>query len=110
MYTHRAGRKPALQQNWQSSENHNIFREKNTIFNEHPVPAHKNRISEIVELRRKLVHEPSKKLPYMALCNPTGFFVLRIRTQLYKNIERSTITAFHRLETSLVQSLVSYLL
>ena len=29
VYTQQAGRKPALQQNWQSSEN--------TIFNEHPV-------------------------------------------------------------------------
>ena len=36
VYTHQAGRTTALQQNWQSSENHNILR-KNTIFNEHPV-------------------------------------------------------------------------
>ena len=34
MYTHQAGRTPALQQNWQ--KNHKILR-KNTIFNEHPV-------------------------------------------------------------------------
>ena len=33
-----AGRTPALQQNWQSSENHNILR-KNTIFNEHLVES-----------------------------------------------------------------------
>ena len=33
VYTHKAGRKPALQQNWQSSEKS----QKNTIFNEHPV-------------------------------------------------------------------------
>ena len=31
-----AGQTPALQQNWQSSENHNILR-KNTMFNEHPI-------------------------------------------------------------------------
>ena len=37
MYTHQAGRKPALQQNWQSSEKSQNFKEKNTIFNEHPV-------------------------------------------------------------------------
>ena len=36
LYTHQAGRKPALQQNWQSSEKSQIFKEKNTIFNEHP--------------------------------------------------------------------------
>ena len=37
MYTHQAGRKPVLQQNWQSSEKSQNFKEKNTIFNEHPV-------------------------------------------------------------------------
>ena len=37
VYTHQAGRKPALQQNWQSSEKSQNFKEKNTIFNEHPV-------------------------------------------------------------------------
>ena len=36
VYTHRAGQTPALQQNWQSSENHKIVW-KNTIFKEHPV-------------------------------------------------------------------------
>ena len=30
------GQTPEKQQNWQSSENHNIIR-KNTILNEHPV-------------------------------------------------------------------------
>ena len=34
VYTHKAGRTPALQQNWQSSEN---SKRKNTIFNEQPV-------------------------------------------------------------------------
>ena len=37
VYTKQAGRKPALQQNWQSSEKSQNFKEKNTIFNEHPV-------------------------------------------------------------------------
>ena len=37
VYTHQAGRKPALQQTWHSSENHKILRKKTTIFNEHPV-------------------------------------------------------------------------
>jgi len=37
VYTHQAGRTPALQQNWQSIENNKILRKKNTIFNEHPV-------------------------------------------------------------------------
>ena len=32
-----AGRTPALQQNWQSSEKSQHFKEKKTIFNEHPV-------------------------------------------------------------------------
>ena len=36
VYTHHAGRKQALQQNWQSSEKSQHFKE-NTIFNEHPV-------------------------------------------------------------------------
>ena len=36
--THQASRTPALQQNWQSSENSKIVR-KNTIFNERPVDA-----------------------------------------------------------------------
>ena len=36
VYTHQAGRTPALQQNWQSSENSKNVR-KYTIFNEHPV-------------------------------------------------------------------------
>ena len=36
VYTHRAGRIPALQQNWQSSEKSQNFNE-NTIFIEHPV-------------------------------------------------------------------------
>ena len=44
MYTHQAGRKPAQQQNWQSYKNHTILR-KNTIFNEHPVPAGEAKIS-----------------------------------------------------------------
>ena len=34
VYTHQAGRTPALQQNWQ--KNHNILRKKHN-FNEHPV-------------------------------------------------------------------------
>ena len=38
VYTRQAGRTPALQQNWQSSENSKNLR-KNTIFNEHPVAA-----------------------------------------------------------------------
>ena len=38
VYTRQAGRKPALQQSWQSSETSQHFKEKNTIFNEHPVP------------------------------------------------------------------------
>ena len=33
LYTHQAGRRPALQQNWQSSEKSQNFKEKNTIFN-----------------------------------------------------------------------------
>ena len=37
MYTHQAGRKPALQQNWQGSEKITTFYGKNTIFKEHPV-------------------------------------------------------------------------
>ena len=37
VYTHQAERTPALQQNWQSSEKSQSFKEKNTIFNEHPV-------------------------------------------------------------------------
>ena len=37
VYTHQAGRTPALQQNWQSSEKSQHFKEKNTIFNKHPV-------------------------------------------------------------------------
>ena len=37
MYTHKAGRKPALQQNWQGSEKITTFYGKNTIFKEHPV-------------------------------------------------------------------------
>ena len=37
VYTHPAGRTPALQQNWQSSEKLHNFKEKNTNFNEHPV-------------------------------------------------------------------------
>ena len=32
-----AGKTPALQQNWQSPEKSQHFKEKNTIFNEHPV-------------------------------------------------------------------------
>ena len=36
VYTHQAVRTPALQQNWQSSEESQNFKE-NTIFNEHPV-------------------------------------------------------------------------
>ena len=35
-----AGRTPALQQNWQSLEKSQLFKEKNTIFNEHPVRYH----------------------------------------------------------------------
>ena len=31
-YTHQAGRKPALQHTWQSSENHKIFRKKHNIW------------------------------------------------------------------------------
>ena len=31
VYTHRAGRTPALQQNWQSSEKSQIFKEKHYI-------------------------------------------------------------------------------
>ena len=31
VYTHQVGRTPALQQNWQSSENHNILRKKHNI-------------------------------------------------------------------------------
>ena len=38
VYTHQAGRTPALQRNLQSSEKSQIFRKK-TIFNEHPVPS-----------------------------------------------------------------------
>ena len=34
-----AGRTPALQQNWQSSEKSQHFKEKTTIFNKHPVGA-----------------------------------------------------------------------
>ena len=42
VYTHQAGRTPALlQQNWQSSEKSQNFKEKNTIFNEHPVYKYK---------------------------------------------------------------------
>ena len=37
VYTHQTGRKPALQQNWQSSEKSQNFKDKKTIFNEHPV-------------------------------------------------------------------------
>ena len=36
--THQAGRTSALQQNWQSSEKSQSFKEK-TIFNEHPVAS-----------------------------------------------------------------------
>ena len=40
MYTHQAGRTPALQQNWQSSEKiTKIFKEKSTIFSAHSVYA-----------------------------------------------------------------------
>ena len=38
VYTHQAGRAPALHQNWQSSEKSQHFKEK-TIFNEHPVDS-----------------------------------------------------------------------
>ena len=37
LYTHQAGRTPALKQNWPSSEKSQNFKEKNAIFNEHPV-------------------------------------------------------------------------
>ena len=37
VYTHQASRKPALQQNWQSPKKSQNFKEKNTIFKEHPV-------------------------------------------------------------------------
>ena len=33
VYTHQAGRTPALQQDWQSSEKSQHFKEKNTIIN-----------------------------------------------------------------------------
>ena len=36
VYTHQAGRTPALQQNWQRLEKSQNYKE-NTIFNEHPV-------------------------------------------------------------------------
>ena len=36
VYIHQAGRTPALQHNWQSSEKSPNFKEK-SIFNEHPV-------------------------------------------------------------------------
>ena len=39
VYTHQAGRTPAPQQYWQSSEKSQKFKE-NTIFNEHPVQPH----------------------------------------------------------------------
>ena len=39
VYTHMAGRTPALQQNWQSPEKSQNLKEKNTICNEHPVCA-----------------------------------------------------------------------
>ena len=37
VYAHQAGRTPALQQNWQSSEKLLKILWKNKIFNEHPV-------------------------------------------------------------------------
>ena len=46
VYTRQAGRTPALQQNWQSSEN-----SKNTIFNKHPVP---NRGTDITNPKKRL--------------------------------------------------------
>ena len=39
-----AGQTPALQQNWQSSEKNKKISGKNTIFNEHPVTDHIERI------------------------------------------------------------------
>ena len=45
VYTHKAGRTPALQQNWQSTDKLPNSR-KNTIFNEHPVPKSPKRIKD----------------------------------------------------------------
>ena len=42
VYTHQAGRAPALQQNWQCSEKPQNFKEKNTIFIDYPVCYYKS--------------------------------------------------------------------
>ena len=57
VYTHQAGRTPALQQNWQSSEESQHFKE-NTIFNEHSVleSGGNERTDRKVEQRRDREH------------------------------------------------------
>ena len=80
VYTHQAGRKPALQQNWQSSEKSQNFKEKNTISNEHPV--YRQKLTTLISVTTLVGRSMHVRRPprYRLFAPYLGFILIRIRS------------------------------